>query len=149
MRRLRVCDAAVKAMPFIKVISLGLLVSACATSHASHERTSYDRPANVGASQERRLAVASPPKLELEDDGTAVQTPPRMRHRAVPDDPSEPFSPNYGPPPLPGETEAQPRHLSRQAIVQDQLRPRARPMSDAEVRAIIARAMVEHERRYP
>ena len=149
MRRLRACDAAVQAIPFIKVISLGLLVSACAASHASYERPSYDRPSNVGAAHERRLAVASPPKIELEDDGTAVQLPPRMRHRAKPDDPREPFSPNYGPPPLPSETETQPSPPPRQADVGEQLRPRTRPMSDAEVQAIIARAMVEHERRYP
>lgn len=34
--------------------------------------------------------------VEVEDDGLPVQSPPLMRSRRIADDPSEPFSPNYG-----------------------------------------------------
>lgn len=34
--------------------------------------------------------------VEIEDDGLEVQRPPRRRAEQLPDDPSEPFSPNYG-----------------------------------------------------
>jgi len=144
MRRLRVVECAVQIAPFIKVISLGLLVSACAASHAS-----YDHPANVGAGTDRRVAVAIPPKIEIEDDGLAVQSPPKVRRRIEPDDPSEPFSPNYGPAPLPGEIKTSPERPPRQAQLHEQLRPRTKPMTDRQASALIARAMIEHEQRYP
>ena len=35
-------------------------------------------------------------KVEVEDDGVPVQSPPVRRARSEPDDPNEPFSPNYG-----------------------------------------------------
>jgi hypothetical protein len=59
-----------------------------------------------------------------EDDGLPPQTPPPFRIRQVTDDPSEPFSFNYGPLP--------PRRLS-----------------NAEADAVIARAITEHEMRKP
>lgn len=36
--------------------------------------------------------------VEVEDDGLPAQAPPPARIRQMPDDPSEPFSPNYGGP---------------------------------------------------
>lgn len=36
------------------------------------------------------------PSVEMEADGIEGQRPPRRRRNAAPDDPSEPFSPNYG-----------------------------------------------------
>lgn len=39
---------------------------------------------------------APPPRIEFEDDGMEAQVPPPKRIRDEPDDPSEPFSPNYG-----------------------------------------------------
>jgi len=134
-----------RCLPFGKVIGAGFLVSACASSHAN-----YDRPANVGAQRAHQVAVVARPKIELEADGLAVQTPPRKHRRVEPDDPSEPFSPNYGPKPNRSEPTAAPRRRSQQADAQ-KLRFRARmtAMSPAEQQSIIARAMVAHERRYP
>jgi hypothetical protein len=42
--------------------------------------------------------AAKPP--EVEDDGVEVQPPPRRQAQPIPDDPREPFSPNYGRSPL-------------------------------------------------
>lgn len=143
MRCVRATGLVARFFAASKILGAGLMLSACAANQAQ-----YDRPANVGAASERRLAVATPPKIEIEDDGLAVQSPPRARRRIEPDDPSEPFSPNYGPPPLPGEKlEHGPR--KQQAVFHPRLRPQTRPISEAEAEAIVARAVVEHERRYP
>lgn len=38
-------------------------------------------------------------QVAMEDDGRPAQIPPLLRAKPVEDDPTEPFSPNYGPPP--------------------------------------------------
>lgn len=43
-----------------------------------------------------QLAQTAPPAVIIEDDGIEAQTPPRVRKQAEPDDPTEPWSPNYG-----------------------------------------------------
>ena len=40
--------------------------------------------------------VAQGPAVEMEADGLPAQAAPAARIRSMPDDPSEPFSPNYG-----------------------------------------------------
>lgn len=40
--------------------------------------------------------VAQAPTVQMEADGLPVQAAPSTRIRAMPDDPNEPFSPNYG-----------------------------------------------------
>lgn len=40
------------------------------------------------------------PSVELEDDGLEAQRPPRQRMFSREDDPTQPFSPNYGEVPL-------------------------------------------------
>jgi hypothetical protein len=146
LRVVRPCvEVLVRIMPFAKVVGAGFIVSACASSHAS-----YDGSANVGVQPAKQVAVVAPPKIELEDDGLAVQTPPRSRRHTEPDDPSEPFSPNYGPRLHRSEPVAAPQRPTHQATVAGpQFRSRTTPMSPAEARSIMARAMVEHERRYP
>lgn len=54
--------------------------------------------ANVGAADRHQIAAVAP-REEIEDDGLPVQRPPLLNRRKSPDDPSEPFSPNYGQPP--------------------------------------------------
>ena len=135
-------------LQIVNVIGLGLLVSACASSQAG-----YNDYAQVGAPP-TQVAVAAPPPVELEDDGFAVQAPPRVRKNPEPDDPSEPFSPNYGPAPdgvtaprapakMPVEGQ---RHARKRPVI---IRSRTTPMSPAEVQAIMVQAMVAHERRNP
>ena len=131
------------------LIGVGLLVSACASSHAA-----YDGYSNVGGPRPAEVAVSAPRSIELEDDGLAVQAPPRVRKHAEPDDPSEPFSPNYGPAPQdvpdgaePVSTPAGPlRAAQRQPL---HYRSRTTPMSPVEVETILVQAMIAHERRNP
>jgi len=69
--------------------ALGLMLSGCAsqTEHYAAER------------------------VAMEDDGLPAQIPPLRRAKMAPDDPSEPFSPNYGPPlsPEKGNAEIEPK----------------------------------------
>ena len=51
------------------------------------------------ASQPPPRAAQQP--VDLEADGMEAQRPPRMRMFSRPDDPTQPFSPNYGEVPLP------------------------------------------------
>ncbi|MFY0615739.1 MAG: hypothetical protein JXQ99_29690 [Hyphomicrobiaceae bacterium] len=140
-------------LQIVNVIAVGLLVSACASSQAGY--TDY---AHVGAPQGRQVAVAQPPPIELEDDGLAVQAPPRVRKNPEQDDPSEPFSPNYGPAPD-GVTDhtidqghqaparVTPQHHAQKRPVH--IRSRTTPMTPTEAQAIIVQAMIAHERRHP
>ena len=135
-------------LQIFNVIGVGLLASACASSHAG-----YNDYAQVGAPQGPQVAVAPPP-VELEDDGFAVQAPPRVRKNPEPDDPSEPFSPNYGPEPdgatdqrqAPVPRAKRQRHAQKRAL---HIRSRTTPMTPAEAQAIIVQAMIAHERRNP
>jgi hypothetical protein len=91
-------------------VGLGVSLSGCATSSA-------EPPPSYQTSLQA-------PRGAIEDDGLPAQTAPPARIRQLPDDPSEPFSPNYGPQP--------PRRLSQ-----------------AEAEAVIARAITAHEMRKP
>lgn len=90
--------------------------------------------------------------VEVEDDGLPTQVPPVRRARAVVDDPSEPFSPNYGtrghtvpasapePKPAPATTvKASARQVSRA--------PSPAYDSTFDANGVIARAILEHEKR--
>jgi hypothetical protein len=66
------------------VIGPLLLVAGC----ASNQQASY---VNGPGS---RIAVA--PKVEMEDDGKPVQPPPARAINPAEDDPTQPWSPNYG-----------------------------------------------------
>ncbi len=44
----------------------------------------------------RRLAVGTAAKLDLEDDGVPAQSPPSYHVRQTADDPTQPWSRNYG-----------------------------------------------------
>lgn len=70
---------------------LAVLLAGCASQSEYHEASAYG---------------GTGPQVTMEDDGLPAQTPPLRRTRTGPSDPSEPFSPNYGPPPLPGEKAA-------------------------------------------
>ncbi len=129
----------------IALCGTGLLVSSCANSYAS-----YDAPSNVGAQMHKQVAISAPLKVDLEDDGLAVQAPPRIRKHVEPDDPSEPFSPNYGPSPDKSEP-ASKRSVPRGAAHGRQLEYRSRTteMTPTEVQSVIVQAMIAHELRNP
>jgi hypothetical protein len=59
---------------------------------ASDGNTSYATAPTVAA------YVQHVPSAEVEDDGLPSQAPPPARIRQMPDDPSQPYSPNYGGP---------------------------------------------------
>jgi hypothetical protein len=122
------------------------------------------------SNQTTPMRVAGPPaddrywRVEVEDDGLPAQLAPRLRP-TIQDDPSEPWSPNYGkgsakvaattsetsPPPQP--TPAAPAVESPRPVL-----PRPKPsarrpipvahaIADDEAEDIIRRAVAEHEMR--
>lgn len=130
-------------LPIAKVVGIGLLLGGCASSHAS-----YTTPSNVGMQPAPQVAIVAP-KVEVEDDGLAVQAPPRVRKQLEPDDPSEPFSPNYGPSPEPGEPAATPVRRQQRADIRPlRFRSRVTPMTHREAENVVVRAMIAHEMRY-
>lgn len=88
--RHRVCGPVFSAWskPALAIL-LAALSSGCAT------RSDY-AAANVGAPPPQHVAAAP---QDIEDDGLPVQRPPLVRSVQQPDDPSEPYSRNYGTPP--------------------------------------------------
>ena len=122
-----------RGLAVVPSLTLAVLLSACAQSQQSYRPHSY-----AGAySHSGQVATAIPPRIVIEDDGLPMQHPPRLRRGAAPDDPAEPFSPNYGPPPR--NAPAKPRVKE----VHAGLKPR-RPL-DPDFS--IARAITEHEMR--
>lgn len=76
----------------IAVLVMAVLVSACASTAPVVQSTDGSAPVAVS-----RFAGLSPrPWVETEDDGREAQLPPRRRLHPSRDDPTEPFSPNYG-----------------------------------------------------
>lgn len=72
----------------ISVVALSLSVAGCASKATPPPQARvYQPPVNVAANQYR---------LRIEDDGIEEQLPPRRSKKPVVDDPTEPFSPNYG-----------------------------------------------------
>lgn len=87
-------------------------------------------------------------KVEIEDDGKPAQAPPARRMRPEEDDPTQPWSPNYGrksPLPVPpAPTQEQQRTWPRPVEAAHRA-----PIDDREADAIIARAVNAHEMRKP
>jgi hypothetical protein len=80
--------------PFI-VLVLAMLVAGCG-NRAGHAPTAEVRVV-APPHPHFRTAVTAPP-VEMEADGLPDQRAPLIRRTHMPDDPSEPFSPNYGNP---------------------------------------------------
>lgn len=74
-------------------LTLALMVAGCG-GRQDHAPTADARVAAPPASQVQ--VVLTEHKVEMEDDGLPAQTPPLMRTMRIPDDPTEPFSRNYG-----------------------------------------------------
>ena len=76
----------------VAVLAVSVLVGACSSTAPGTWSTSGYATGNPG-----RLAGMPPrPYVEVEDDGREAQLPPLRREHQLPDDPTEPFSPNYG-----------------------------------------------------
>lgn len=129
------------------VIGLAVVVSGCASQHA---------PSYVSGptAQIRPQQVAAVAKDDLEDDGRPAQAPPLRRALPEEDDPTQPWSPNYGGPnPSQGQPsgltprpQPKPRGKTYDAAVQP---PASMPvrMSQNEQDSVIARAISAHEMR--
>jgi hypothetical protein len=121
-----------------------------------------DKPSYVHGSGSHQMA-AIPHKVEIEDDGQPVQPPPARAMRPEEDDPSQPWSPNYGQGGAPAVPSAPARAVSPQLPKQvDAYIPAPTPatyqpavtstgsltrLSDNEADAVIARAINAHEMR--
>lgn len=79
----------------VRVLLLLLTTAALAGCATSQART-YDPPTRVSASARYEGPPNGAPAVEMEDDGLPVQPPPVARRDREPDDPTEPYSPNYG-----------------------------------------------------
>lgn len=79
------------AKPVLTFCALAALVGLAGCSSA--QSNSYTAENAAGAPPQ---AVAQSAAVEVEDDGLPAQTPPSDRIRELPDDPSEPYSRNYG-----------------------------------------------------
>jgi len=130
------------ALPLLlAVIALSAALAGCSASRAS-----YDYQSQAGGPPVHRVAIVPPPKVEIEPDGLPGQLPPLVRARPERDDPSEPFSPNYGPPP----SGAAPAIMPPAApVLAPRVLPRQASLTAAEADAVMGRAIAAHEARRP
>jgi hypothetical protein len=96
-----------------------VLLAACASEQGVH---------HVNGPTTDRLAAAQAPKVEMEDDGEPAQPPPVRRMRPEEDDPSQPWSRNYGGAP----TATPPVSPSQRLPIQQDAITRTRPATTAE-----------------
>jgi len=81
--------------PAALLISLSL--GACSSSAGpTTQWASWNPLAIAGPTGGLPPAAADRPQVEIEGDGLEGQRPPRRSSEKLPDDPTEPFSPNYG-----------------------------------------------------
>jgi hypothetical protein len=141
-----------KFVRLARILAFGLIgagFSGCATQQP---------PSYAGVYQ----PVAERPwKTEVEDDGRPAQVPPVRRARPEEDDPSQPWSPNYGKgspkgqtAPVPPARQANmPPLIDTSAVASSDVssvreRP-ARVLSTAEADSVLLRAIQNHESRRP
>jgi hypothetical protein len=76
----------------VVLASLADVAASCLSGCAADSSANYANAPTVAA------YVARAPGVEVEDDGLPSQTPPTPRIRQMPDDPTQPYSRNYGGP---------------------------------------------------
>ncbi len=81
------------ALGWFAALLLSPALGACSTAGSTTQA-----PVWYGANAPGQMAGlrAGPPPVEVEDDGIEAQRAPPIRARRQPDDPTEPYSPNYG-----------------------------------------------------
>lgn len=144
--------SAIRSAARLGVLGLAVLAAGCASKQAS----TYPGDRLAGPVPEHHRQAAWTPKVEIEDDGLPAQLAPRHRP-PVSDDPSEPWSPNYGTQPR-AKPETSPAKAAGAApVMRGQVhgsdtapglngRSPTR-LSDLDEDAIIRRAIAEHEMR--
>ena len=126
------------------VIGLTVVASGCA---------SKEGPRYAGAALPQQVSERQW-KVEIEEDGKPAQAPPVRRMRPEEDDPSQPWSPNYG------RSRSGPSGPVPVAPTPQQTAPRTpwpkpvetsvrRAIADTEADALVARAVNAHEMRQP
>jgi hypothetical protein len=83
------------ALVWLTALLFSFALAACSSTGSAPQPTSWYATEAPGAMAGMVPMRAGPP-VEVEDDGIEAQRPPRARVRALPDDPAEPYSPNYG-----------------------------------------------------
>jgi len=81
-----------KAPAQIAVLVVAILVSGCSSTGPVAQNANWHASDMSGSF----AGLLPRPPVEIEDDGREAQLPPRKRDNLQPDDPTEPFSPNYG-----------------------------------------------------
>ncbi len=138
------------------VIGLGVVVTGC----AANKQPTYVGGPYAGAHQVAPSRVNELRKVEIEDDGKPAQAPPIRKMRPEEDDPTQPWSPNYGkgaaapavpapaaeptptrtPWPRPVEASVRTTASSPQVLV-------SRRLSETEAEDVMLRAVTAHEMR--
>lgn len=127
----------------LSVIGAVVVLGGCAANQASREGPSHvaGPPGGQGPATARVL---------IEDDGFPAQLAPR-NPRPVADDPSEPWSPNYGNRALPKTADQKadpvPRSTTGGGVPTRPVRPAPTRLAEADEDAIIRQAIAEHEMR--
>jgi hypothetical protein len=98
---------------------MAVLVPAVMVGGCGHVPENSYAQASWYAGGPRQEAAAVPIPVEMEDDGRPAQLPPRADVRAAPDDPSEPWSPNYGGPARAARVPAAPKALPQRVASAD------------------------------
>ena len=75
---------------------LMVLIPALMAGGCGHQN--YNQQAGWYAGGPRQTAAVVPIPVDMEDDGRPAQLPPRADVRQTADDPTQPWSPNYGGP---------------------------------------------------
>ncbi len=75
---------------------LTLALGACGSAGPATQWASWSPMLISAPSGGMPRPMANNPQVEIEGDGLEGQRPPRRRTEEAPDDPAEPFSPNYG-----------------------------------------------------
>jgi hypothetical protein len=135
----------------VSVIGLTIIVSACSTTDDRRYAGVHTRPIAQTASDQGW-------KTEIEEDGKPAQVPPLTRAHPIPDDPTQPWSPNYGradgrpaqaPPLAPTAHPTWPKPIDTSARTSAAAVAVSRRLTEAEADAVMARAITAHERRIP
>lgn len=101
-----------------------------------------------------RVATQPAAKTDVEDDGRPAQLPPARRPLPEEDDPTQPWSPNYGKRPgtydRPSAPPARTASLTTEAANEATMRLRtSRALREDEADALVLRAIQNHETRRP
>ncbi len=136
-------NSSISAARLLVIGLTGVALAGCASKGAPN----YAGAATYDAGAPRSVTERQW-KVEIEDDGKPAQAPPARRMRPEEDDPSQPWSPNYGrknPQPIapqPGPSQVRPWPKPVEAAHRSS-------MNERDADAIIAAAVNAHEMRKP